>query len=197
MEQHPDNAMSVQRFRSACQEVKNVLDRITPVEPEVDRPVGEIFEKRAAQLPYLREAEELLTRALVEFPLHPYLLDWRAEVRMAMVDRDTTQLATDGAKADLAQALQVAPDYLLLRVRLAELAAANADEQEAATLFADATGRLEVLACRCVAGYASALAGSRNEAQARTLLARWQLAFPDNDALRDVSSELGSGAKPS
>ena len=184
--------MSLERFRSFGQKVKAVLDEVPEPGVRNDRPVREIFEARAQQLPKLREAERLLTEALSEFPLHPYLLDWRAEVRMRMIDARGQALATDDAKADLDLAIAVAPDYLLLHLRLADLTYLHLDDNEGAAKRFDSTiEKMESALCSCAAGHAEALADADNAAEAKAVLARWLLVFPDSTRLRAAAEHLG------
>ncbi len=185
--------MSVERFRSVCNQVKALLREIPSPEPAIDenRPIREILEARAAQLPQLREAERILTEALDEFVLHPYLLDWRAEVRMRMTDGKAEGLATDEAKADLKLALQVAPDYLLPQLRLADLTYLHLDDdEEAANLFATSLDKMESFICSCAAGQAEALADADRKAEAQAVLARWQLVFPNSERLMAAANHL-------
>lgn len=186
--------MSVERFRSLCEQVKAVLRTIPSSVIDEHRPVREIFEARGAQLPQLREAEQLLTEALAEFPLHPYLLDWRAEVRMRMTDGEARPLATDAAKADLDLALQVAPDYLLLQLRLADLTYLLDANEEAAALFAKTIDKMGVQLCSCAAGQVEALADVGRTAEAGTVLARWQLVFPTSERLKMAADRLNLGS---
>jgi tetratricopeptide (TPR) repeat protein len=189
------NAMSTERFFELSKQVRAVLDAIPSPKVDETRPVREIFEARAAQLPQLREAERMLTEALAEFPLHPYLLDWRAEVRMRMMDGKATFLAIDQAVDDLEQASKVAPDYLLPKLRLADLTYVQLDDNEgAARLFGEVLEKMESLVCSCVGGQVEALADSEQREQAKSLLAHWQLVFPSSERLKMAAKHLALGA---
>jgi hypothetical protein len=184
--------MSVDRFRHLCRRVREVLDSVPAPDVALHAPVGDHLQARGSQQPQLDVADEMLTSALDEYPLHPYLLDWRAEVRMRMIDGDANFVAKQAASADLELAMQVAPDYLLPQLRHADLTYVQFDDpRKAAALYAATLEKMESFICSCVAGHVEALNDDEKTSEARALLARWQLVYPDNRRLQAAAEYLG------
>src|SRR4029079_2122452 len=65
--------------------VRLILAEAPSVAENEDRTVRETFDAMKAGEPAFDRAEAILTDALRRFPLHPYLLSWRANVRLRKV----------------------------------------------------------------------------------------------------------------
>lgn len=133
------------------------------------------------------EAEELLSKALQRFALHPYLLSWRANVRFrralgqAMVSSDELAFVEPAnAVADLELASRVAPDYLQPRIDLAFHALNYADDApRAARQFERLVDEIGRQLLQCVVGLVDSLREADDEARAEQERQRWVAAFPE------------------
>jgi hypothetical protein len=112
---------------------------------------------------------------------------------MRMSDGEGQQLAMDSAQLDLELALKVAPDYVLPRLRLAEVAYACDANEHAARLFAATVERIESTLCSGVSGQVEALADAGQRAEAEVVLARWLVVFPNSERLRAALAHVGLG----
>jgi tetratricopeptide (TPR) repeat protein len=186
--------VSRERFLEICEQVRTLLEKAPLPEADDATAMDEYLQERAQQLPLLHQAEELITRALEDYPLHPYLLDWRGRIRSRMTDDEGRFTSLDDARGDLELAAEVAPDYLPPRVALANFLYVYIDDDEAAAdFYAALTEETTQLLCRCAAGRVEALAAMGKVGEARSELRRWRTLFPEDPALRRASDELEPG----
>ncbi len=143
-----------------------------------------------------RKAETILSEALTSFPMHPYLLAWRANARFRIayarmkVSSDELKLAsTDEAMSDLLAAIEGAPDYFEPRIDLAYHTLNYLDEPSAAAeQFRFITERLQKRLIDCAAGLVEALMET-DPMLGQAELRRWRSMFRDSERLRALESE--------
>jgi hypothetical protein len=163
--------------------------------PRSEEPVRVTFERSKTEMHRAGEAEDVLTRGLATFPLHPYLLAWRANARCRIalgglqVSEDALVIPdASAAVSDLKLAAEVAPDYLEPRIDLAFHTLNYADDAAGASdQFRWLVSKLADRLVDCAAGLVESLRETGAEREADAELAKWRSAFPNStrlDALR-------------
>jgi hypothetical protein len=182
-----------ERFLDYCRRAEAALEGAPSANLDPNKPVGEFFSSVADRGFAVRRAEKILTDALAEFPLHPYLLLWRARLRLSLMTENATMLAADEARTDLETAIAVAPNYLWPRYELAQLTYVHVDDNEtAAEQFGDLVARTSKFLCASAAAQIKSLADANMKARATEELRRWQSAFPDDPELQEAAKWIGA-----
>lgn len=180
-----------ERFQEVLKQLDEILADASSARLDEQTPIRRLFEDINDRAFSFRRAEALVTEALGEFPLHPYLLYRRGLLRLLLMTAEAESLALEEARADFETAATVSPNDVLSRIELAQFAYVHLeDNRDAADRFAGLTGKLSKLLCESVAGHVRALADDGQLARARSELQRWQRVFPDNPDLADASEWL-------
>jgi hypothetical protein len=178
------------RFKELREQLRRLMQGAPKAPPtETLGGVIDLFTERKFAV---RRAEALLTEALVEFPLHPWLLVKRAIARLQLRDDEGWFTAAEDAKEDLALALDVAPDYLEPEIELAHFASLpELDDRDAAERFGALVEKVSSALCHCVAGRVQALDFDDRREEATAELTRWLSVFPLDAELRELARTHG------
>lgn len=177
--------------------VREILAEAPEAPAGPKRTLRSVIDASKAGGPVYDRAEAMLTEALGRFPLHPYLLSWRANVRLPrfagdyIITEDSLIFQpSEGAIDDLVSAAEVAPDYHQPTIDLAYHTLNQLDDAKLAEqLFRRVTTRLTESLCDSAAGHIEALA-EIDPGAAHGQLAIWLGRFPDSTRLHEAADRL-------